>query len=174
MLYLLAVVGACFAAGYVLGAVAEYVIHWALHYVPFKIHTEHHKDFFRKEPRDVARQSHNIIFDMIVAALVFAVMLPLVLITGWLVMLSLYAGIFVHLAIVYAFTHCILHDSSWLPASVRNHSFFSYWKRCHMEHHWHRPHGNFSVTYPFILDRLLGTYIPPRSKYRDVPINTNN
>lgn len=170
MLSFIALVAICFGVGYVLGSLAEYVIHWLLHFVPFKIHTDHHKDFFRKTPQAVARQSRNIAFSLIVGGGVFVLMLPLVWLTGWTIMLSLYAGIFVHLVIVYEVAHSLLHDDSWLPDSLRLNACFSYWRRCHLEHHWHRPHRNFSVTYPFVWDRLFGTFIPPRDGYRDVPI----
>lgn len=157
-----------FCAGWLMALLVEYGMHWALHYYKVTQHTDHHKDFFRLPPEEVARKSRCLSTDFRYAIYVLVALLPLVAFWGWIPILTFFAGMVWHLLVVYESSHYALHYDVYVPQFIRRTNYFRWWRDCHLAHHFHSPRGNFSVTFP-ALDWLMGTYVPPKGPYPDDP-----
>ncbi len=162
-----------FVAGMLTGLLAEYLLHLAFHKLYFGTHKEHHRDFFVLEPKAVARKSHPLLEYGLYAVIVFLLLAPMVFLIGWVNYLIFYAGLFTHLMLVYQAVHYLFHADTELPAFIRNNKWYRWWRLCHIEHHWHSPKRNFSVTCP-LLDMVFGTFVPPGTSYRPTPVPNAN
>ncbi len=157
-----------FLAGWVAGVFLESLLHWIMHRFALRFHIGHHREFFHLEPRRVALNTIDPRLDIwfFLGALVLAS--PLMILWGWAPVLCVWGGAFWHVVLVYEACHALMHYDAWLPEIFRKSSAYRWWKGCHYEHHFHAPTGNFSVTFP-LLDKLLGTYVPPRKNYTPLP-----
>ncbi len=161
-----------FLTGVLVGLIAEYAYHWLMHDQPLLFHSRHHKEFFRLPPAVVAHNTRDLSALLLQAGLVLLAIAPLMLFLGVWPVLSVYAGAMWHLLFDYQVAHALIHDDTVLPGFIRNSRVFQWWRGCHFAHHfhhYHNPSGNFSVTCP-LLDWLLGTYLPPRQHYPDLPL----
>ncbi len=156
-------------SGMLTGVLAEYLLHTSFHKLYFGTHKEHHRDFFLLEPSVVARESHPLLEYSIYSLIVFVLISPGILLVGWINFLIFYAGLFFHLMVVYQCVHYLFHADKGLPAVIQECRWYRWWRLCHIEHHWHSPRRNFSVTFPF-LDMLFGTYVRPGTSYRNTPV----
>ena len=150
----------CFLSGWLAGMLFEYTYHWYMHKVPLKFHIEHHHDFFKMPPDEVAMRSRNLWFDFTYAALLLVSLSPLVYFWGVAPVLTFWAAVFFHLVILYECSHSILHYDVWLPHVLTGSRLYRWWKGCHFAHHHHSPTGNYCVTFP-VLDWFLGSYVHP-------------
>lgn len=157
-----------FLAGWFMGLLLEYGIHWALHYYKVPIHIDHHKDFFRLSPKEVATNSRCLSTDFRYAAYVLVALLPLVFFWGWVPVFTFFLGMLWQLVVIYESCHYALHYDAYVPSIIRRTRLFRWWRRCHLAHHYHVPRGNFSVSCPPI-DWIMGTYVHPRDDYPDDP-----
>lgn len=156
-----------FFGGYFMGMLAEYILHWMMHRWKWRNHFEHHKEYWKLDPYEVAKNAVCLPMDIRWAICVLIALSPLSLFWGWLAVLVFFIGVFVHLVIVYESVHFIFHYEKRVPGFIRRRKWFKYWRDCHLAHHVHAPRGNYSVTFAWLLDRILGTYVPPRSAYGD-------
>ena len=150
----------CFFAGWLAGVLFEYTYHWYMHKVPLMFHIEHHHDFFKFPPNEVAVRARNLWFDFKYAVILLASLLPLTYFWGFAPVLTFFAAVFFHLVILYESSHSILHYDSWLPNFLTQSRLYKWWKGCHYAHHHHSPTGNYCVTFP-VMDWFLGSYISP-------------
>jgi sterol desaturase/sphingolipid hydroxylase (fatty acid hydroxylase superfamily) len=157
-----------FLAGWFVGLLVEYLVHWLLHYRKIAIHINHHKDFFKLSPQEVAEKSLCLSTDFRYALYVFAGLSPLMFIWGWVPVLTFFIGMAFQLVVVYETCHFALHFDAHVPGFLRRTRYFKWWRQCHLAHHFHSPRGNYSVSFP-PLDWLLGTYVEPRDSYPDDP-----
>jgi hypothetical protein len=165
---MLCVVLAC-VCGWLSGLLFEYLYHWLLHKLPVAAHMQHHKEFFKLEAAQIARNARCLGSSFIYAAVVFAALTPLIFLIGWLAVIAFFVGAFWHLVIVYEIAHATIHHDAWLPQRLRDAAIYNWWKRCHLAHHWDRPHMNYSVTAPFFMDVIMGTFARPRPFYPPLP-----
>jgi len=157
-------VGAClllFAAGWLIGLVGEYVLHWAMHRFSMKFHIAHHHEFFHLEEKDVALNTIDTRMNIQFFVVLLITLTPLMFWVGWVPVVLVWAGAFWHLTLVYEAVHALFHYDRVLPVALRNSPLFRWWKGCHIEHHRGAPTGNYSVTLP-LLDMLLRSYVAPR------------
>jgi hypothetical protein len=156
-----------FSAGWLLGLLTEYVLHYAMHARPMHFHLHHHKEFFYLPARNVAINTADPRMNIKYFLILGVVLLPLAYKVGWLPVLLFWSGMFWHLVIVYELAHALLHYDDLLPRFLRRARIYRWWKGCHFEHHYHSPTGNYCVTFP-ILDVFFRSYIHPREDY-DAP-----
>ncbi|MBX9694102.1 MAG: sterol desaturase family protein [Cyanobacteria bacterium] len=156
-------------AGLVAGLFFEYGLHRVYHSHSIGTHKEHHNDFFILEALATAKRAHPLLEYSKYALIVFLCLLPLSLLIGWKYYLIFYAGMVFHLMVIYQAAHFIFHYDRYLPKFVTESRLYIWWRLCHIEHHWHSPRKNYSVSCPFI-DMLFGTYVKPRDTYRPVPV----
>jgi sterol desaturase/sphingolipid hydroxylase (fatty acid hydroxylase superfamily) len=157
-----------FLAGWALGLVLEYVLHWAMHHWTLGFHLRHHHEFFHLETREVAIRTADPRLNLKFFGVALVALAPVMFLVGWLPVVLLWAGAFWHLVPFYETCHALQHHEAWLPAWVRDNRLLKWWKGCHFEHHFHRPTRNFSVTCPW-LDMLFGTYSAPKASYPPLP-----
>jgi len=158
-------VGVClllFAAGWTIGLVGEYVLHWAMHRFSMKFHIAHHHEFFHLEEKDVALNTIDTRMNIQFFVALLVTLTPLMFWVGWVPVVLVWAGAFWHLTLVYEAVHALFHYDRVLPGFVRKSSVFTWWKGCHIEHHRGAPTGNYCVTLP-LLDILLRSYVAPRA-----------
>ncbi len=167
-------VSIAFVCGWSSGLLFEYLYHWLMHKLPLASHMAHHKEFFKLEPDEVARNARCLGASFVYAACVFVVLLPMIWLVGWFAVLAFFAGAFWHLVIVYELAHHTIHNDSWVPLVVRRRWLYDWWKRCHLAHHWDKPHCNFSVTAPFVMDIICGSFAAPRASYPPLPRRRND
>jgi hypothetical protein len=169
MLWVVLCIALAFFCGWLSGLLFEYLYHWLMHKLPIASHMRHHKEFFKLQPDVIARNARCLGVSFTYAGLVFVVLLPLVLLVGWFAVLAFFAGAFWHLVIFYEIAHATIHYDAWLPRFIRERGFYDWWKRCHLCHHWDKPHNNYSVTAPFLMDVIMGTFSFPRPSYPPLP-----
>ncbi len=158
-----------FLIGMVGGLLFEYVLHRFYHTNNIGSHKEHHNDFFFLEPLATAKRAHPLLEYMKYAALLFLAIDSLAMFIGTKNFLILYAGMFFHLMVIYQAIHFLFHYDQHLPEFITKNSWFIWWKRCHIEHHWHSARKNYCVSCPWV-DMLFRTYKRPRDTYRSVPV----
>lgn len=156
-------------AGMVAGLFFEYFLHRVYHSHNIGTHKEHHSDFFVLEPLNTAKRAHPLLEYSKYALVVFVALSWLALLMGVKLYLIFYAGMVFHLMVIYQAVHFLFHYDRYLPRFLVESRPYIWWRLCHIEHHWHSPRKNFSVSCPLI-DMLFGTYVKPRNVYRDVPL----
>lgn len=149
-----------FAGGWASGVLGEYLFHWIMHRRSLRFHLNHHQDFFKLPPREVAVKDLDPRLNIRFFIIALAAVSPLMLWWGWRPVLTFWGGAFWHLVVVYELCHAVMHYDAWLPVLVRERSIYKWWKGCHFEHHRHSPTGNYCVTFP-VIDWFLGTYVHP-------------
>ena len=161
------------AAGWAAGVFLEWLLHWIMHRWSLGFHLAHHKEFFQIEPRQVALNTIDPRLDLKFFALALVALTPLMYWTGWIPVLLFWGGVFWHVVIVYELCHALIHYDRWLPEFFTRARPYRWWKRCHLEHHYHSPVGNYCITFP-VLDWVLGTYVAPREGYEHYPVPENS
>jgi hypothetical protein len=156
-----------FLAGWFVGVLAEYFLHWLMHARPLHFHLHHHKEFFVLAPREVAHNTLDIRMNLKFFAALLILASPLMWLWGWGPVLCAWGGAFWHLVFFYEGCHGLIHYDAFLPRFVRGARPYRWWKGCHFEHHTHSPTGNYCITFP-MLDWCFGTYIHPRKDYSEL------
>jgi hypothetical protein len=157
-----------FMSGWGFGFLLEYLLHWIMHRFTLGFHIFHHREFFHESPRTVALHTLDPRLDIKFFLLGLAVISGLTFWFDWCQVLLFWLGSFVHIVLFYELCHALIHHPIMLPRWILKNRLFNWWRGCHLEHHFHAPLKNYSVTLP-LLDLLWGSYAPPRSDYPELP-----